>query len=157
MRTEVRRAFVVGALSLAFLVTGCASTPELPALSVAPSSPPTPLATPEPDPELIAGGTAGQNRPMFEFVLQGVLTANSAPSSRLLVDSLVAAGFDKAAMEVTVDTTPVGQPADSILIAVQIDGQCLIGQIIGAELTSQLTDVLGTGRCLVGRTVSIDW
>ncbi len=157
MQTVVRRASVVGVLGLMLAVAGCAPVEELPAPTEAPSATSTAAPTPEPDPELIEGGTAGQNRPLFEFVLEGVLTANPAPTSRLLVDSLVNAGFDKAAMEVTVDTTPVGQPADSILIAVQIDGQCLVGQIIDGGMASQLTDVLGTGRCLIGRTVSIDW
>ncbi len=157
MRTKVVRASVVGVLGLLVLVAGCAPTDELPAPTETSTSTPTPTPTPEPDPELIEGGTAGQNRPFFEFVLEGVLTENPAPTNRLVVDSLVDAGFDKAAMEVTADTTPVGDRADSILISVQIDGQCLIGQIIESELTSQLTDVLGTGRCLVGHTVSIDW
>lgn len=159
MRTEVVRASLVGVVGLMLVVAGCAPTDEPPAPTETSTSTvaPTSTLTPEPDPEFIEGGTAGQNRPFFEFVLEGVLTENPAPTSRLVVDSLVGAGFDKAAMEVTADTTPVGDRADSILISVLIDGQCLIGQIIDSELTSQLTDVLGTGRCLVGRTVSIDW
>jgi hypothetical protein len=159
MRTEQVRASVVGILALLLLVAGCTPLEEQPVPTDAASSTPTSAPTPtaDPDPVLVDGGTAGQNRPFFEFVLTEVLADDSTPSSRALVDSLVDAGFDKAAMEVTTDTTPVGQPADSILVSVLIDGQCLIGQIIDSELTSQLTDVLGSGRCLVGRTLSIDW
>lgn len=157
MRTEVRRASAVGSLVLLLILVGCSPVNEQPAPTLTPSAAPVPIVTPEPDPELVAGGTAGQNRPYFEFVLEGVLAVDSQPLSRTLVDALVAAGFDKASMQVTVDTTPVGQRADSVLVSVLIDGQCLIGQLIGTELTSQLTDVLGSGRCLVGRTVSIDW
>jgi hypothetical protein len=155
MRSEMVRASVIGVLGLSLLITGCSPTEEQPAPTAVTT--PTATATPEPDPEFIAGGTAEQNRPYFEFVLNGLLEQNAQPTSRMVVDSLAGAGFDKAAMQVTVDTTPVGQPADSILVSVLLDSQCLIGQIIGGELSTQLADVLGTGRCLVGRTLSIDW
>lgn len=157
MRSEMVRASVIGVLGLSLLLAGCSPTAEQPAPTAVSTPTPTATSTPEPDPELVAGGTAGQNRPYFEFVLNGLLEQTGQPTSRMVVDSLAGAGFDKATMQVTADTTPVGQPADSILISVLIDNQCLIGQIIGGELSTQLADVLGTGRCLVGRTLSIDW
>ena len=156
MRSVVVRASVVGVLGL-LLVAGCTPVDESPAPTDTASSAPTATPTPEPDPELVEGGTAGQNRPFFEFILEGMLASNPVPTSRIVVDALVTAGFDEAAMQVTTDLTPVGERADSILVSVLIGEQCLIGQIIGDEVTSQLTDVLGTGRCLIGRTVSIDW
>lgn len=157
MRTTVLRASVIGSLAFSLAVAGCTPVEEQPAPTLAASSSPAPIETPEPDPELVPGGTAGQNRPFFEFVLNEQVALDSQPFSRNLVDALVAAGFDRASMQVTPDTTPVGQRADSVLISVLIDGQCLIGQVIDGEVTSQLTDVLGTGRCLVGNTLSIDW
>ncbi len=157
MRIEVVRASVVAVLGMVLLIAGCAPTDARPSPTDGPSAEPTVSATPEPDPELIEGGTAGQNRPYFEFLLTGMLERNPEPSSQTVVNSLVNGGFDKASMQVTVDTTPVGQRADSILVSVLIGDQCLIGQIIDAGLTSQLTDVLGTGRCLIGETLSIDW
>ncbi len=157
MRSKVVRASVVIVATLVVALSGCAPFDPQPSPTAVDTATPMPSATPEPDPELVEGGTAGQNRPFFEFVLEGVLADDSSPSSRLVVDSLVDAGFDRESMQVTADTTPVGQPADSILVSVQIDGQCLIGQIIDDGLTSQLTDVLGTGRCLIGETLSIDW
>jgi hypothetical protein len=155
MQTQKVRASAIFALGFLVVVSGCTASAEQPT----PTAITTPevTATPEPDPEFIDGGTAGQNRPYFDFVLTAMLERNPRPSSQTVVNSLVAAGFDKAAMEVTADITPVGQFADSILVAVQIDGQCLVGQIIDEQLLSELADVLGTGRCLVGRTLSIDW
>jgi hypothetical protein len=155
MRSEVVRASVIGLLSLSLLVAGCAPIEEQPSPTI--STTPTPTVTPEPDPELVEGGTAGQNRPFFEFVLTGMLERNPEPTSQTVVNSLVSSGFDKTAMQVTADTTPVGERADSILVSVLIDGQCLIGQVIDAELSTELADVLGTGRCLIGDTLSIDW
>jgi hypothetical protein len=139
------------------LITGCvagATAPE--PTRTASTSTPTPHPTPTVDPELVVGGTAGQNRPFFEFVIGGLLESTPAPSSLGVIDALVAAGFDRAAMQVTADTTRVGNPADSILFSVLIDGQCLLGQVAQGAFESQLADVLGSGRCLVGRTLSLD-
>jgi len=122
----------------------------------APTPTPTPTATPTADPTLVEGGTAGQNRPYLEFVITRELLNTPQPSSLFLVDTLVAAGFDRAALQVTEDTTRVGDPADSILFSVLINEQCLLGQVAQGAVTTELADVLGTGRCLVGRTLSLD-
>jgi len=158
-----RAALATSVVSAAILValTGCTTAEPDPAPTVSastqPSTPsPTPTPTPTADPLLIEGGTAGQNRPYVEFVISNALQADPQPSSLAIVDALVAAGFDKAAMQVTADTTRVGDPADSILFSVLIDGQCLLGQVAQGAVTTELANVLGTGRCLVGRTLSLD-
>jgi hypothetical protein len=117
---------------------------------------PTPTETPTPDPELVPGGTAGQNRPYFDFVLSTLVEASPEPASLEIVDTLEAAGFERAAMAVTPEKTRVGDPADSILVAVIVSGQCLLGQIAEEAVTTELADLLGTGKCLVGRTLSLD-
>lgn len=159
MRKVGVRASVVAVVGLSLLAAGCApvDAEPVPTPSATAAPQPTATATAEPDPELVVGGTAGQNRPFFEFLLTGLLAADPQPTSQAIVNTLVNGGFDKASMEVTADMTPVGQRADSILVSVKIDGQCLIGQVIASELNTELADVLGTGRCLVGRTLSIDW
>ena len=155
MQLTIARVSLGVVAACALLLAGCTAEADPPAPTATTEPAPSPTRTA--DPEFTEGGTAGQNRSYFEFVVEGLLEQNPAPSSAMIVDALAAGGFDKSAMEVTADVTPTGQPADSILFAVQIDGQCLIGQVKGAVLTSQLADVLGTGRCLVGRTLSIDW
>jgi len=140
----------------AALLAGCAVGDAEPVPTEAPTSSAEPSPTPTPDPEFVEGGTAGQNRPYFEFIITGLLERSDRPTSATIVNSLAAAGFDRATIEITPDTTPVGELADSILVGIPIDGQCLLGQIIDGELVSQLADVLGTGRCLVGRTASLD-
>jgi uncharacterized lipoprotein YajG len=157
MRKEGVRASVVAVVALSLLAAGCAPVDAEPVPTPSATAAPQPTATAEPDPELVVGGTAGQNRPFFEFLLTGLLATDPQPTSQTIVNTLATGGFDKASMEVTADTTPVGQRADSILVSVKIDGQCLIGQVIASELNTELADVLGTGRCLVGRTLSIDW
>ncbi|GAA1736579.1 DUF6993 domain-containing protein [Microcella frigidaquae] len=138
------------------LVAGCAPAAPLPTPTITPSVTATPTPTATPDPELVEGGTAGQNRPYFVFVLTRLVEENPSPSSKRLLRTLVEAGFDREAIEITQDRTRIDAPADSILIGVLIDGQCLLGQVIDGEVVTELAEVLGTGRCLVGRTASLD-
>jgi len=116
-----------------------------------------PRSTPGVAPEFVEGGTAAENLDYFVFRLDALLAQNDAPSSRELVDELVSSGFDKAAMEVTADTTPTGSPADSILVAVRLGEDCLLGQVADGAVVADDAAALSTGRCLVGRTLSIDW
>lgn len=116
-----------------------------------------PRSTPAVVPEFVEGGTAAANLDYFAFRLDTLLAQNASPSSRQLVDELVASGFDKSAMEVTADTTPTGTRADSILVAVRLGEDCLLGQVADGAVVVDDAAVLSTGRCLVGRTLSIDW
>jgi hypothetical protein len=108
---------------------------------------------------LIPDGSAEDNLPFFDSVNQQTLTANAAADGRTFVDGLVAAGFDKAAMELTSDSTTLGQAADSIVFSVRWGEECLIGQngsaVGGYHSTVQA--VLGTGKCLIGETRPVDW
>lgn len=80
-------------------------------------------------------------------------------SGRAYVDALVAAGFDKAAMEVTYDRTTIDDPAESIMFSVQWGDECLVGQVgpvTGDPVTAVLPVVPESG-CLIGNTRPIDW
>ena len=74
-----------------------------------------------------------------------------------LVDALAAAGFDKAVIEVTDDITAIGRKADAVQFAVRASDACIIGERSASGYASLLAPVLGTGRCLVGKTRPIDW
>ncbi len=108
-------------------------------------------------PTLVPGGTAEENRPLFDSVSAAAIAADPSADGRALVDALVAAGFDKAAMEVTDDTTAIGRDADSVQFAVRASDGCLIGERSASGYASLVAPVLGTGRCLVGETRAIDW
>ena len=116
-----------------------------------------PRVTPGVVPEFIEGGTAAENLDYFAFRLDALLAQNATPSSRELVDELVSSGFDTSVMEVTADTTPTGSSADSILVAVRVEEDCLLGQVVDGAAVADVAPQLSTGRCLVGRTLSIDW
>ncbi|MGP6171933.1 DUF6993 domain-containing protein [Microbacterium sp. A196] len=152
-------AVVAGVLiSLGLALTACAPEP-------APTPTPTAVstATAEPTPEgpvFHPDGTAEDNLPIFEAVTAQVWAASGSSSGRAYIDALVAAGFDKSAMQVTQDLTTVGHAVESMQFSVRWgDAQCLVGQV-GPSTGNPVTmvmDQLAEGRCLVGSTRPIDW
>lgn len=110
-------------------------------------------------PTLVPTGSAAENLPLFADVVRAVWTGPDQVSGRAYVDALVAAGFDKAAMQVTPDATTIGNPAESIEFSVRWGEDCLVGQVgpsIGDPVTTVLPG-LSTGACLIGQTRAIDW
>ncbi|NQX27606.1 hypothetical protein HQQ81_09655 [Microbacteriaceae bacterium VKM Ac-2854] len=123
------------------------------------SAAPTPVSTPTPDPVFVPGGTAEQNKAYFDWSNAKVVAADSAAKGRSFIDSLVAAGFDKAAMEVTPDATSIGLDADSVQFSVKIGEDCLVGQYgpKSGGYHGIVAKPIATGKCLVGQTATIDW
>jgi hypothetical protein len=113
-------------------------------------------AVASPPPEFIPGGSAAQNEAYFLYVL----TEAGAGSERVLGadvrQAVVDAGFDDEAIEITSDTSLIRLPAESITIAVAMDGECLVGQWGKDWLVTQVTPLLDTGVCLVGDVDSLD-
>ncbi|MBP1242382.1 hypothetical protein ABID92_002173 [Frigoribacterium sp. PvP120] len=138
---------------LAAALTGC--TMEAPA--PAPTASAAASAEPSADPTITPDSTSDEAYAYFDLVARGHVDAGGPKDGRAMVDTLVAAGFDKAAMEVTSDSTSIGRAADSVQFSVLWGSDCLIGQTSGAGYSSQLAPVLGNGSCLVGTTRAIDW
>lgn len=109
-------------------------------------------------PALVPGGTAADNLPVFASVVDAVWASPQNVIGRAYIDALVAAGFDKSAMQLTPDLTTVGNPAESIQFSVLWQDDCLVGQV-GPATGSAVTTVLPalSGSCLVGATRPIDW
>lgn len=110
-------------------------------------------------PVLVPAGTAADNLALFAAVTATVWASEDRVSGRAYVDALTAAGFDKAAMQVTEDTTTVGNPAESIQFSVRWGQECLVGQVGPAigEPVAVVLPALAEGTCLVGATRPIDW
>lgn len=166
-RTPMRRAAISrvlvsasGVLLVAGSLAGCVGGVPAPATTTPVYSPTSTASTaPQTKPELVPGGTAEQNLPFFDQVNKATLAANPSAKGRDFIDALVAAGFDKSAMQLTVDTTTIGLAANSIQFSVKLGDTCLIGQN-GADAggyNSMTTPVLATGGCLIGQTRAIDW
>lgn len=166
-RRETRGALALACIALCLGLAACTSGAPVeptgaPATASAVPSAPGPSPTPAPDaapPALRPDGSASDNLPYFDAVNLAVIAADDGAGGRALVDALAAAGFDTAAMQVTADTTTIGDRADSIQFAVRFAGECLVGQY-GPKSDGYHSAVrpgLGTGGCLVGSTRPIDW
>lgn len=120
-----------------------------------------PDLVPEEPAQLIPDGGAEANLPFFSEVLRQFSAGTEVVEGRPVVDALVAAGFDRAAMQVSFDESKTGLVADSILVSVLLGGECLIGQVITADrstfttIAPALTE--GQNLCLIGNTRPIDW
>lgn len=161
MRNSLPRVAVVLGIVVTML-TGCGAQGGVGApagSSPPPSSPPQPGDPAEPPgpPALVDDGTASENHAFFDLVVTGRITAGAALDGRSVIEALVGAGFEKAAMQVTPDTTTLGNQADSVVFSVQIADECLIGQWNGETYSSTVASALGTGGCLPGNTRPIDW
>ncbi|WP_460784523.1 DUF6993 domain-containing protein [Microbacterium tumbae] len=163
-RTESSSLRVVGSMAAVVLALGLiACTPEQaePTATPGSSAPATSSPTPEPaDPVLVPEGSAEDNLPLFAAVTAQVWATEGKFHGRAYVDALVAAGFDKSAMQVTEDETTVGRAVESLQFSVRWgEAQCLIGQVgpsTGKPVTAVMAQ-LAEGRCLVGNTRAIDW
>ncbi|WP_345802753.1 hypothetical protein AAIB33_06595 [Microbacterium sp. AZCO] len=119
----------------------------------------TPSTTPSAAPVLVPGGSASDNLPYFASIVASVWAGPDQASGRAYIDALVAAGFDKSAMQVTNDESTVGNRAESIQFSVLWAGECLVGQVGPAtgDPVSVVLPVVGDGACLIGQTRPIDW
>lgn len=150
------------AVAVGALVAGCTPTPT-PSPTATVPAPGTAVPSPESSaptgPALLPEGSAEENLPYFRQVVDAVWASDPRVDGRALVDALVAAGFDKGAMQVTPDTSTVGNPAESLQVSVRWGEQCLIGQVGQAtgQPVSAVADALPDGACLIGDTRPIDW
>lgn len=139
----------------------CACAPDAePSASPSAETSPSPTSTAPPGPELAPDGTADDNLPIFTSVAQEVWASDQRGAGRAYIDALVAAGFDRADMQVTQDLSTVGNAAESLLFSIRWgEDECLVGQVgpsTGQVVTAVMPQLVG-GRCLVGTTRPIDW
>ncbi len=142
---------------LAVLVVGLAL-----ALSACAPEPVTPMPVPTEEPSAVASAapdlSAEGQRRLFDVTNNGtVARLGTAAKGRDFIDALVAAGFDKSAMQLTPDTTAIGLNADNLQFSVQIDDDCLVGQYGNIGYASAILPAVSTVGCLIGNTRPIDW
>lgn len=148
-----------GAAVLAGLLVACGSQAPMPTPTASASSPsPAPTSVRnELNPQFRPGGSAAANQQFFDATNQALQSAAGKSDGVTIVNTLVAAGFNKADMEVTFDSTAIGLQADSIIVSVRIGEECLLGQFAPGYYAGTIAPVLGTGKCLVGWQRTIDW
>jgi hypothetical protein len=141
-------------------LTACAAEEPAPRATPTPPAAHTPAPTTAAPVALVPGGSAGDNLPYFTAIVERVWGSDRRVEGRAYVDALAAAGFDKAAMQVTSDLTTVGNPAESLQFAVRWNDECLVGQVgpdIGEAVTRVLPALQDDALCLLGDTRPIDW
>lgn len=125
------------------------------------SASPTPAVSPTASvPTLLPDGSADDNLPVFTAVADAVWASDQRGAGRAYIDALLAAGFDREAMQVTQDASTVGNPAESLQFSVRWgEKECLIGQVgpSTGQVVTAVMPQLAEGRCLIGTTRSIDW
>ncbi|GAB6857468.1 DUF6993 domain-containing protein [Microbacterium xylanilyticum] len=155
----------LGALAVALSIAGCGpathpgpSGPAAPAGTALVTAPPSRPETAAAAPALVPSGSADDNLPLFRAVTDRVWASDQRASGRAYIDALAAAGFDRAAMQLTEDHSTVGNPAESIQFSVRWgDRECLVGQVgpsTGDPVAAVLPQLDG-GACLVGRTATL--
>lgn len=147
-------AAVVASSLLALVLTGCVGPEPMPVPTPSASATLSPGAQELPDqiPELRPDGTATQNELYFTWVLQQYRAGNGVGTADALAATMINAGFPASALEVTPEYTAIGLAADSIVISVLVQGECLVGQVFADHEVAMIAPVLATGRCLVGET-----
>jgi hypothetical protein len=142
---------------LLFSLAACAPSPVEPPTSASPA--PTVEPT-ESAPTLLPDGSAADNLPVFTAVADAVWASDQRGAGRAYIDALIAAGFDREAMQVTQDTSTVGNPAESLQFSVRWGAkECLVGQVgpSTGQVVTAVMPQLAEGRCLIGTTRAIDW
>lgn len=149
---------VVAIVALGSTVAGCTDTGDAPvASSTVPDGDPAPSASDAPPPTLTPGGTAAENLDYFEYVATQTVATLGNPGGRDFIDALIAAGFDRAGMQVTEDLDTLGDPRTLIEFSVRMSDACLVGQWGQGALTVHEMPALSNGQCLIGQTRPIDW
>ena len=157
----------MASLSISIVLGGCTVPVPMPVPVPSPSPSLSPSAAKEPEPRpsasaalesaLQPGGSASANLPFFDSVNEKFLANESTPGGRAIIDNLVAAGFDRAAMQVTPDETAIGGEVDSVQFSVRLGAECLIGQASASGYTATVGPVVSGTSCLLGVTRAIDW
>ena len=113
-------------------------------------------STPEPEPTFVASGTANDNVAFVRaLVLRATKKAGLNASSLAIAQQLARDGFDPKGIQFTDNSTAAGLKPDSVVVAAEMKGQCLITQY-GAGIGGVQIDVapvLKSGGCLLGRSI----
>mgnify|MGYP000069999948 FL=1 len=163
MATTRRHLLVLMTLVCAVPLAGCVPTaPDTitrssASLAPSPTASPKDATIPAPAASFRPDSSAAANKAWFDAANTRLFVANQSANGRAIIDSLVAAGFDKASMQLTPDTTSIDGGVDSILFSVKIRDSCLLGQHGAGGYSSAVEPALKSGLCLIGKTRAIDW
>ena len=136
------------------LLVGCVQDPvqDPPPVTTTPPTQTAPPVVEQPDPEYLPYGSAAENLEYFDFVNAAFFKEKPKSSTTDIIKHLVSSGFNKTAMQITKDTTPIGRAPEAIEFSVKILDDCLVGQLRAGEYSSMVAPALSDGSCLIGET-----
>jgi hypothetical protein len=138
--------FVV-VLSLSMLaLTACSSNSQT---DPTPTPKPSPTPTKSVAPTLDVTGSASKNLVVFENALTAAGAGTAGHSIADSISALVQAGFPVGAISHTSEASKIGEPSDSTSLAVEFNGECLIGQFSQSWLATVVAPITDSG-CLIG-------
>lgn len=134
------KAHIPTLIALCISLTGCTAVSDAPAA-------PEPSVAPEFT--YFPSGSATQNLPVFENIME--VTGAGKPNYDLAdsIALLVETGFAIESMTHTPVNSKIGEPADSVSLAIEITNQCLIAQFSSTWLTASVSEKTVSG-CLIG-------
>ena len=144
MRVNKLKLSVLSALLVSVTLAGCAE--------FSPSDPQgngEPRISQEPTFVFYPDGSASQNIEAFEGVLKASGAGTDVFDLDLAVRYLVETGFLIESITHTPTLTNIGEPADSVSLAISFKGECLIGQFSSSWLTTTIAQPTVSG-CLIG-------
>ena len=121
-------------------LTGC---------TIYPQAAPVPLASIEPEFSFFPTGSASQNLPIFQNILEVTGAGKPGHALSASIALLVETGFDIEDMTHTPVNSKIGEPANSVSLAVAFKDECLIAQFSSSWLTTAVTEPTVSG-CLIG-------
>jgi hypothetical protein len=106
----------------------------------------------QPKPQFIPGGSASRNLPFFQMVLEESGAGGPTNDLTQTITNLVDAGFNVEDITYTPAKTKINISSDSVSVAIEINGECLIGQYSSSWLTTTVTEPTVSG-CLIGQVI----
>ena len=144
MRVNKLKLSALSALLVSVTLAGCAGfSPSDPQDNSEPGISQEPTFVFYPD------GSASQNIEAFEGVLKASGAGTDVFDLDLAVRNLVETGFLIESITHTPTLTNIGEPADSVSLAISFKGECLIGQFSSTWLTTTIAQPTVSG-CLIG-------
>ena len=130
-------------------------------VSSGPAAPSAGAPAPEGNPAATAQGTTGASpsstapaspgvSAAVEAALRTLVASTPQPSTAQVRESLSAAGFAPAAVEVSASRTPTGLAADAVEVGVLGDNECVMAQLRSGTVATSVLPVLPNGRCFIG-------
>nr|WP_272902315.1 hypothetical protein [Brevibacterium daeguense] len=84
--------------------------------------------------------------------LEPLTQQESLPTTDELFTTLIDAGYEAAALETTIDESPLGNEVPAKMFGVRVEEGCVVGEIRAGDATAELMPPgESTGSCLMGR------